>query len=111
MRLVFDLDGTLCTTNGSDYENSRPRQQRIDYVNRLYDLGHEIYIDSARGSRSGKNWNVFTYNQLTEWGLKFHKVRCGTKYDADIFIDNQGQFADAWFETQFRLQEAIDGIS
>lgn len=93
----FDLDNTLCETSGSDYENSQPIQKRIDWVNRLYDQGNTIYIESARGSRSGKNWNVFTYNQLTEWGVKFHKVRCGTKRDADYFIDDKAWNSEDYF--------------
>ena len=33
MIVYVDLDNTLCTTNGTDYENSKPIVKRIDYIN------------------------------------------------------------------------------
>ena len=44
----FDLDNTLCNTEGNYYE-SYPIQSRIDKVNKLYDEGNTIIIDTARG--------------------------------------------------------------
>ena len=90
MIYCFDLDGTLCKTEGSDYENSTPIQSRIDRVNKLYDSGHIIYIETARGSFSGKDWESFTHNQLCEWGVRYNKLRTGIKFHADIFIDDKG---------------------
>lgn len=90
MIYVFDLDGTLCNTKGTWYEEATPKQDRIDAVNKLYDEGHTIIIDTARGCVSGKNWWYFTVEQLKGWGVKFHTLRTGVKFGADVFVDDKG---------------------
>ncbi len=88
--IIFDLDGTLCKVDGNYYEAAEPIQERIEYVNKLYDQGHTIIIDTARGCVSGKNHFFFTVKQLKGWGLKFHTVRTGVKFGGDIFVDDKG---------------------
>lgn len=88
--ILFDLDNTLCNTEGNYYEAATPKQDRIDYVNKLYDDGHTIIIDTARGCVSGRNWFYFTLEQLKGWGVKFHTLRTGVKFGADIFVDDKG---------------------
>ena len=90
MIYCFDLDGTLCHTEGSDYMNSIPMQERIDVVNRLFDEGNTILIDTARGAGSGINWLDETKEQLAQWDVKYHKLRVRIKFHADIFIDDKG---------------------
>ena len=90
MIYCFDLDGTLCNTEGNNYSESTPKKDRIAVVNKLYEQGHTILVDTARGSVSGKNYFFFTLNQLKSWGLKFHTLRTGTKIGADVFIDDKG---------------------
>ena len=90
MVYCFDLDGTLCNTDGNNYKDSTPKKERIEIVNTLYDEGHTILIDTARGCVSGKNYFFFTMEQLKSWGLKFHTLRTGVKFGADIFIDDKG---------------------
>tara|TARA_B100000575_G_C23137302_1_gene661010 strand:- start:593 stop:886 length:294 start_codon:yes stop_codon:yes gene_type:complete len=96
MIYVFDLDGTLCDTKGTIYEEATPIIDRIVRVNELYDEGHTIIIDTARGCGSGKNWFYFTVEQLKGWGLKFHTLRTGVKFGADVFVDDKG-FNDKTF--------------
>ena len=90
MVYCFDLDGTLCNTDGNNYKDSTPKKERIEIVNTLYDQGHTILIDTARGCVSGKNYFFFTMEQLKSWGVKFHTLRTGVKFGADIFIDDKG---------------------
>jgi hydroxymethylpyrimidine pyrophosphatase-like HAD family hydrolase len=90
MVYCFDLDGTLCTTDGNNYKDSTPKKERIKIVNTLYEDGHTILIDTARGCVSGKNYFFFTLDQLKSWGVKFHTLRTGVKFGADIFIDDKG---------------------
>ena len=90
MVYCFDLNGTLCNTEGNNYPESTPKKDRIAVVNQLYEEGHTILVDTARGSVSGKNYFFFTLNQLKSWGLKFHTLRTGTKIGADIFVDDKG---------------------
>jgi hydroxymethylpyrimidine pyrophosphatase-like HAD family hydrolase len=90
MVYCFDLDGTLCNTDSNNYKDSTPKKERIEIVNTLYDEGHTILIDTARGCVSGKNYFFFTMEQLKSWGVKFHTLRTGVKFGADIFIDDKG---------------------
>ena len=97
MTYVFDIDNTLCITNGSDYENSSPIQERINKVNKLYDEGHTILLQTARGmGRSNNNQQYaiellydFTKQQLVSWGVKHHALFLG-KAAGDIYVDDKG---------------------
>tara|TARA_B100000768_G_scaffold168454_1_gene173329 strand:+ start:198 stop:497 length:300 start_codon:yes stop_codon:yes gene_type:complete len=90
MVYCFDLDGTLCDTDGNNYKDSTPKKERIKIVNNLYEDGHTILIDTARGCVSGKNHFFFTMEQLKSWGVKFHTLRTGVKFGADVFVDDKG---------------------
>lgn len=92
----FDLDGTLCTQTSGDYESAIPFCDAIMSVNRLYDEGHTIVIDTARGSTSKRDWSEITRMQLQRWGLKYHQLRVGEKIHADIFVDDKAINASAW---------------
>lgn len=97
MTYVFDIDNTLCHTEGSDYESSSPRSMRIQKVNELYDEGHQIILLTARGmGRSGncrrkanKLFYSLTETQLNKWGVKYHSLFLG-KPAADFYIDDKG---------------------
>ena len=97
MVYVFDIDGTLCTTTGSDYEKSTPYEGRIAKVNQLYEEGHTIIVLTARGmGRTNQNEMEsyrllydFTKRQLESWGVQFHKLMLG-KPAADFYIDDKG---------------------
>lgn len=102
MIYCFDLDNTLCTTSGADYMNAIPLRERIGKVNQLYDDGHTIIIETARGCISGKNWYYATVEQLKEWGVKFHTLRTGVKFNADIFIDDRGCKDTDFFNDSFK---------
>jgi len=101
---VFDLDGTLCFTpeneNGPQYYEAEPLRDRIEKVNNLYDEGHIIIIDSARGNTSGKNWFYVTLKQLKSWGLKFHTLRTGVKLTADVYVDEKAINAEEFFSKE-----------
>lgn len=86
----FDLDNTLCLTEGSDYINSKPIYKRISIVNKLYEEGNTILIDTARGSVTKIDWYDITKKQLDEWGVNYHSLRVGIKLNADFFIDDKG---------------------
>lgn len=90
-----DIDNTICKTNGSDYKNSTPFEQRIEKINKLYEAGHEIHYWTARGSNSGIDHSILTKAQLDRWGCKYTSVKTG-KPSYDIWIDdkaiNDGEF-------------------
>ena len=100
MIYCFDLDGTLCSQQDLDYENALPFVKRVKHVNDLYDDGHTIIIDTARGSGAtkGKDWTEITEKQLEAWGVKYHDLRVGVKFSADVYIDDKADNADNYFE-------------
>jgi prepilin-type processing-associated H-X9-DG protein len=85
----FDLDQTLCQTEGTDYANSLPRLERIQRVNQLYCDGHTILIFTARGSKNGIDYFALTEKQLTDWQILYHKLLLGKPF-ADFYIDDKG---------------------
>ena len=100
MIYCFDLDGTLCSQQDLDYENALPFVKRVKHVNDLYDDGHTIIIDTARGSGATKrkDWTEITEKQLEAWGVKYHDLRVGVKFSADVYIDDKADNADNYFE-------------
>jgi hypothetical protein len=102
MIYVFDLDNTLCDTKKKedgnwDYMNSKPFTERIKLVNNLYDEGNRIIVETARGCVSKNNWYEQTYHQLVSFGLKFHELRTGVKFNADFFIDDKAINSNVFF--------------
>ena len=104
--IVFDLDGTLCITEGLDYKNAKPFLNRIKYINtQYYEKGYTIIVDTARASScSGKFYKgkkdkkrykeikKLTKQQLKDWGLKYHKLRVGHKIPANRYVDDKAIF-------------------
>ena len=88
MIYCFDIDGTFCSVTPSDYPKAIPYPEVIARINELYDAGHTIYIYTARGSSTGKDWHEFTKEQLKSWNIKYHKLFMG-KPGADIFVDDK----------------------
>jgi len=89
----FDIDGTLCAQEKSDYSLAQPFRSRIDRVNSLFDEGHRIVLFTARGSKSGLDWRELTVVQLDEWGVSYHDLILG-KPHADFYIDDKAIHPD-----------------
>ncbi len=88
-KYVFDIDGIIATiTPNRQYDLAGPIQETIDAINYLYDEGHEIVLFTARGSSTGIDWTEVTQKQMSEWGVKHHKLILG-KPDADYYIDDK----------------------
>jgi hypothetical protein len=98
MRYAIDIDNTLVITDGSDYENSKPIQHRIDKVNKLFESGNTIFLFTARGSASGKDYSTITHEQMNKFKVKYHKIIFG-KPDVDIFIDDKALCLGDWDNT------------
>lgn len=107
MIYVFDIDGTICDSVNSDYENASPLQKRIDIVNQLYDEGNLIIFQTARGmGRSGNSaayahqaFYELTKQQLDSWGVKHHSLFLG-KPAGDVYVDDKG-IRDGDFFSQY----------
>jgi len=97
MVYVFDIDGTICESSNSEYEMASPIQSRIKKVNDLYDEGHSIIFQTARGMGRSDNSTAYahkafyelTKNQLDSWGVKYHGLFLG-KPAGDVYVDDKG---------------------
>jgi len=100
---VIDLAGTLCTIAGLEYDKAQPIKSRINHINRLYDEGNRIVIQTARGFTAGtvedlESVHDLTYNQLVSWGIRFHDLSVGAKMPGDIYIDDKAINAHVYFD-------------
>lgn len=96
MVYCFDIDGTICHTEGRKYEESVPFPDMVERINRLYADGHTIKLYTARGmSRfNGDTEAVYaayhhpTYVQMQEWGINYHELILA-KPSYDVFVDDK----------------------
>lgn len=94
---VFDIDGTICKTLGSEYRLATPVMERIKIINNLFESGDRIFFHTARGMGSSNNnveisselWRKLTLDQLNQWGIKFHGLYFG-KPSGDFYVDDKG---------------------
>lgn len=86
---AFDIDGTICNNTNGQYEVAKPFPEMIAAINDLYDTGHYIKMFTARGAGSGKDWHLFTKEQLDTWGLKYHELITGKKPGFDLLVDDR----------------------
>ena len=89
----FDIDGTICVTDGKDYANAKPIPWMVEAIKRLHLQGHEVRYYTARGwvSQAEQPWIgspiwKLTMRQLNEWGLTFGEVY--QKPNADVYVDD-----------------------
>lgn len=88
-RFVFDIDGVIATiAPDNNYESAEPNIPMIKLINKLYDMGNEIVIFTARGYVTGIDWSEVTRKQFENWGLKYHELHFG-KPNADYYIDDK----------------------
>ena len=89
----FDIDGTLCDQQTTDYLLAQPNWGRISRVNSLFEDGHRIVLFTARGSKSGIDWRDKTVEQIRSWGLRHHELIMG-KPHADVYVDDKAVHSD-----------------
>ena len=115
MRYCFDIDGTLCDTPNNekgkpDYLNAQPYPFMVEQVNRLYDEGNYIIMQTARGKGSGIDHTELTKKQLDDWGYKYHELfPMFCKPTADVFIDDKGINVEEWKRRQPKVRGIIAG--
>lgn len=88
-RFVFDIDGVIAGfRKGLDYDSAPPNEPMIEIINKLYDMGNEIVLHTARGYVTGIDWKEVTERQMKDWGVKYHELHFG-KPNADYYIDDK----------------------
>jgi mannose-6-phosphate isomerase-like protein (cupin superfamily) len=119
LKIVFDLDGCLCSQTDGAYERAAPVAKAIDLVNSLYGRGHEIIIHTSRFmGRSNGNpvaaYNqgfAFTERQLRSWGVHYHLLVMG-KPPADLVVDDRAVFfRPDWTQIVEEIEGRIDPAS
>lgn len=87
MKLGFDIDHTVMTQGSPElnYTDSKPIQNMVELVNKLYLEGHEVYFFTARHFKH----YLYTEKCLRDAGFKFHGLIMG-KPSIDLFIDDRG---------------------
>jgi len=84
------------------YFDAQPYLDRIEFVNKLWEEGNHIIIETARGCNSKINHYENTYNQLRSWGLKFHTLRTGVKFGANYYIDDKAINSEDFFNGKYQ---------
>jgi glycerol-3-phosphate cytidylyltransferase len=111
MIYCFDIDGTICSTvKNSKYHEAVVFSNMLEKINSLHDEGNMIYVMTARGSVSGKDWTEFTKKQLDDWGFKYHKLITNQKPHAHYFIDDKGHNVKQWsLENTRKIKGVVAG--
>ena len=88
-KFVFDIDGVIAEYRENlDYAAAKPNQKMVSAINHLYDGGNYIVLFTARGTKTGIDWEDVTKKQMEDWGVKYHELKFG-KPDADFYIDDK----------------------
>lgn len=99
MVICFDIDGVLCNQVEYEYGEAKPNREMIALVNRLYERGIRIILNTSRFmGRTGGDAAAahhlgyeFTRTQLAAWGVHYHELHMG-KPKYDILIDDRSVF-------------------
>ncbi len=85
----FDIDTEEdFIEENNDYSKAKPNTEMIVAVNKLFDMGNEIILLTARGYVTGNDWREVTERQLKSWGVNYHEIHFG-KPNADYYIDDK----------------------
>lgn len=94
--ICFDIDNTICKTNGNNYKKAKPIKKNIKIINKLYFSGFLIKIFTSRFmGRTNENVYLakkkahkFTKLQLKKWKVNYHYLIFG-KPSYDLFVDDK----------------------
>lgn len=92
--LSIDLDGVLAKPTSPDkYEVAQPIVENIEKVNKLFDHGHRIVINTARG------WFAYdlTERWLKKYNVKYSQLVMGKVY-AHCYVDDMNYSLDEILE-------------
>lgn len=112
MRIVIDLDGTICTLKqpGQTYADVLPLPGAKQAICTLKQLGHEIIIYTARNMKT-QDGNVgrvvhhigkVTLDWLDKHGIPYDEIVFGKPY-GDVYVDDLACTFDSWPSVMRRL--------
>lgn len=105
MKIVIDLDGTICPVRGENesYQDLLPHPGAAEKISALRKQGHYIIIQTARNmatcqSNLGKvvkNIGKITLEWLDKHGIEYDEIYFG-KPNADLYIDDRALRYESW---------------
>jgi capsule biosynthesis phosphatase len=116
MRIVIDLDGTICPIkqSGERYEDLEPIPGAVEKLRELKSAGHYIIIQTARNMATqdgniGKvmrNIGKITLDWLARYEVVYDEIFFG-KPNAHLYIDDRAFRFTAWNEVTPSLIEEL----
>ena len=96
IKLVFDIDDTICNNKNRDYENAIPYKNVIDKINKLHKEGAKITLYTSRGmvSCNGDIEKIIKKNKpiLERWleknNVEYDELIFG-KPLGDVYVDDK----------------------
>lgn len=118
MKILVDLDNTLCVHRNRDYPNAVPIRNVIEKVNLLHDNGVEICLFTSRGMNSCKG-DLSLIKERNESVIIDWLKRNGVKYDsiifgkplADYYVDDGGMSVEQFLDSEFNKLEGNSASS
>lgn len=116
IKLVFDIDDTICNNKNRDYENAIPFKDVIKKINKLHKQGAKITLYTSRGmvSCNGDINKIIKKNKaiLEKW-LEKNKV----EYDelifgkpiADMYVDDKAINVNDFINKDFKVLNGHSG--
>ena len=116
IKLVFDIDDTICNNKNRDYENAEPKQDVIDKINKLHDQGATITLYTSRGmvSCNGDLEKIVAKNKtiLEKWldknNVKYDNLIFG-KPLGDMYIDDKAMNVKDFLKQDFEILTGKSG--
>ena len=116
MRIVIDLDGTICPVKRADqsYASLSPLPGAVEAIRSLRAASHYVIISTARnmGTCQGnlgavmKNIGRVTLDWLSQHGIEYDEIYFG-KPNAHVYIDDRAIRFGSWSEiTEESLERA-----
>lgn len=116
MRIVIDLDGTICEIRKSHetYADVKMINGADQFIKKLRDEGHYVIIQSARhmatcDSNVGKvmkRIGKVTLDWLEQHSIEYDEIYFG-KPNADVYIDDRACLFKSWDELSIEYLQKI----
>ena len=116
MRIVIDLDGTICSLKKKDqtYAEVSVNPGAAEFIEKLRKEGHYIIIQTARNmstcesnvGRVMKNVGLVTLEWLEENNIEYDEIFFG-KPNANLYIDDRAFRFEDWQNVTVKNLEAL----